>query len=189
MVTTADDALAQRMDSLRNHGASVSEEMRHRGPKPYLMAEFALLGFNYRMTDLQGAVGLVQLAKLDRYIDGRQRWAEFYDRELRSVPWLRTPQVEKSYRHGWQSYVCIVDEKKAGRSRNDVMEALLQRGVHTRAGTHAVHALQYYRERGARPGDCPVALECDRTTMAIPLHNRMSEDDYRYVVQALREIS
>jgi dTDP-4-amino-4,6-dideoxygalactose transaminase len=177
------------MDSLRNHGASVSEEMRHRGPKPYLMAEFALLGFNYRMTDLQGAVGLVQLAKLDRYIDGRQRWAEFYDRELRSVPWLRTPQVEKSYRHGWQSYVCIVDEKKAGRSRNDVMEALLQRGVHTRAGTHAVHALQYYRERGARPGDCPVALECDRTTMAIPLHNRMSEDDYRYVVQALREIS
>jgi dTDP-4-amino-4,6-dideoxygalactose transaminase len=189
MVTTNDSVLAERADMLRNHGASVSEEMRHRGRKPYLMAEFALLGFNYRMTDLQGAVGLVQLRKLDRYIEERRRWAEFYCRELHSVPWLRLPQVDTDYRHGWQSYVCVVNEKKAGRARNDVMEALLQRGVHTRAGTHAVHALRYYQERlGTRPGDFPVALECDRATMAIPLHNRMSEDDYRYVVGALREL-
>ena len=190
MVTTNDPALAERVDSLRNHGASVSEEMRHRGPKPYLMADFALLGFNYRMTDLQGAVGLVQLRKLDRYIDERKRWAEFYGRELAGVPWLGLPIYDVRDRHGWQSYVCTVDEKKAGRARNDVMEALLLHGVHTRAGTHAVHALTYYRERyGLRPEDFPAALACDRTTMAIPLHNRMSEDDYRYVVRVLRELS
>ena len=76
------------------------------------------------------------------------------------------------------------------RSRNDVLEALLQRGVHTRAGTHAVHALTYYRERfGLRPEEFPAALASDRTTMAIPLHNRMSEDDYRYVVGALRDLA
>src|SRR5215467_5056000 len=58
MVTTNDDRLAERVKMLRNHGASVSEEERHRGPRPYLLPEFDLLGFNYRMTDLQGAVGL-----------------------------------------------------------------------------------------------------------------------------------
>ena len=69
------------------------------------------------------------------------------------------------------------------------MEALLQRGIHTRAGTHAVHSLRYYKERfGLRPEDFPVARECDAATVAIPLHNRMSEDDYRYVVGALRDL-
>jgi len=68
MVTTQDPGLAAMMDMLRNHGASISEEQRHRGPKPYILADFNLLGFNYRMTDLQGALGLVQLGKLEKYI-------------------------------------------------------------------------------------------------------------------------
>ena len=190
MVTTNDSKLAERMDSLRNHGASVSEEMRHRGPKPYLMAEFTLLGFNYRMTDLQGAVGLVQLKKLDRYIDERQVWANFYSRELAEIPWLHVPVVDHRDRHGWQSYVCLLEAAKTRIARNDLMEALLQRGIHTRAGTHAVHNLRYYRERFAlRAQDYPVAFECDAATIAIPLHNRMCEDDYHYVVRVLRELS
>lgn len=76
MVTTNRGDLALVAERLRNHGASVSEEQRHRGPRPYLLPEFNLLGFNYRMTDLQGAVGLVQLSKLDRFLAERQRWAE-----------------------------------------------------------------------------------------------------------------
>jgi perosamine synthetase len=189
MVTTNDARIAARANSLRNHGADLSEEQRHVAPKPYLLADFNLLGFNYRMTDLQGAVGLVQLAKMDRYIDERQKWAEFYERELRGIPWLHTPEVPAGSRHGWQSYVCMVDEKKAGKPRNDIMDRLLQRGVNTRPGTHAVHMLGYYRDRyGLGPDDFPVSRDCDRRSMAIPLHNRMSEDDYRYVVQALHEI-
>ena len=78
MVTTNDDTLAENMRSLRNHGASISEEQRHRGPKPYIVPEFERLGFNYRMTDFQGAVGLVQLAKLDAFLEERRHWATFY---------------------------------------------------------------------------------------------------------------
>ncbi len=189
MVTTNDAALAARVDSLRNHGAGVSEEMRHLGPKPYLMADFAVLGFNYRMTDLQGAVGLVQLGKLDRYIDERQQWAEFYARELADLSWLRLPTPDPRGRHGWQAYVCLLESGRARLSRNGLMEALLERGIHTRAGTHALHTLRYYRERfGFQPEDFPVARECDAETIAIPLHNRMSEDDYRYVVRVLHEL-
>lgn len=190
MVTTNDPVLADRCNSLRNHGASVSEETRHAGPKPYVLAEFNLLGFNYRMTDLQGAVGQVQLRKLDQYIDERQRWAEFYQRELADIKWLRTPDSPAGSRHGWQSFVCFVDESKAGLTRNSIMEDLQVRGISTRPGTHAVHMLGYYRERyGFQPGDYPAARDCDALSMAIPLHNRMTEDDYRYVVDTLRRVA
>ncbi len=189
MVTTNDARLAGVANMLRNHGASISEEQRHRGPQPYLLADFNLLGYNYRMTDLQGAVGLVQLAKLDRYIEERQRWADYYARELADISWLRTPSIPEGYRHGWQAYVCYVDETRAPMSRNALMEALLARGVNTRPGTHAVHMLGYYRERFAlSPEDFPGARDCDRHSMAIPLHNRMTAQDYSQVVSALKDL-
>lgn len=189
MVTTSDVRLATRAISLRNHGADISEEARHLAQRPYELADFNLLGFNYRMTDLQGAVGLVQLTKMDRYIDERQKWAQFYDVELAGISWLKTPQAPSADRHGWQSYVCMVDEEKAGVRRNQIMDRLMQRGIHTRPGTHAVHMLEYYRKRyGLSPDDFPRSRDCDRLSMAIPLHNRMSENDYRYVVSGLRSI-
>jgi len=189
MVTTDDDALAEKMNSLRNHGASISEEQRHHGPKPYIMADFGHLGYNYRMTDLQGAVGLVQLTKLDRFIDERQRWAEFYHRELREVTWLRAPLVPTGYRHGWQAYVTWVDENEAPMTRNQVMERLQALGVSTRPGTHAVHMQGHYRRQfGYRPEDFPGAMRCDRYSMAIPLHNRMTAEDFQYVVDAIKAI-
>jgi dTDP-4-amino-4,6-dideoxygalactose transaminase len=189
MVTTADAALARRVDMLRNHGASIAEEKRHAGPRPYRPADFDLLGFNYRMTDLQAAVGLVQLGKLDRYIEERAARAEWYRRELAAIPWLRTPQAPAHARHGWQSYVCMVDEERAPMPRDAIMERLLAAGVSTRAGTHAVPTLGLYRERfGYRPDDFPVAGDCERHSLAIPLHNRMRDEDYRRVVDALRAL-
>jgi dTDP-4-amino-4,6-dideoxygalactose transaminase len=189
MVTTNDGALADKVNMLRNHGASISEEQRHAGPHPYLLPDFNLLGFNYRMTDLQGAVGLVQLAKLDGFIAERQRWADYYAAELASVPWLRTPSLPKGCVHGWQAYVCDVDQRKAPKPRNEIMDRLQDAGISTRPGTHAVHMLGYYRDRfGLKPGDFPAARDSDQHSMAIPLHNRMSADDYRYVVEQIKAI-
>ena len=187
MVTTNDNKLAERAKMLRNHGASVSEEERHRGPRPYLLPEFDLLGFNYRMTDLQGAVGLVQLKKLDRFIDERAQLAAQYRKELADVTWLRLPQEPKGGRHAWQAFVTYVDPATAPLSRNEIMETLQQRGISTRPGTHAVHMLGYYRKRfDLKPDDFPGARDCDRHTMAIPLHNRMNEDDFSHIVKSLR---
>jgi perosamine synthetase len=187
MVTTRDAALAERMNMLRNHGASISEEQRHNGPRPYLLPEFNLLGFNYRMTDLQGAVGLVQMGKLDKFIAERQQWADFYFRELASLSWLRMPaKPDAGGAHAWQAFVTYVDPATAPLPRNGIMERLQQQGIATRPGTHAVHMLGYYRERfGTHADQCPAAADCDANTMAIPLHNRMGPDDYRYVADAL----
>lgn len=189
MITTNDRGLAERIDSLRNHGASLSEEHRHRGSQPYLLPEFNLMGFNYRMTDLQGAVGIVQLSKLDRYIEEREKWANYYAHELSSLPWLIPPFVPEGYRHGWQAYVCYIDEGKAPMSRNEMMEKLHREGVHTRPGTHAVHMLGFYRERfGTNPNDFPVSRDCALYTMALPLHNRMTSEDYEYVVRTIKNL-
>jgi dTDP-4-amino-4,6-dideoxygalactose transaminase len=167
-----------------------SEEQRHKGPRPYLLPEFNLLGFNYRMTDLQGAIGLVQLGKLDQLITERQNWAEYYCRELASLDWLRMPIIPENGNHAWQAFVTYVDPTKAPLPRNDIMERLQGLGVSTRPGTHAVHMLGYYQDRfGLKTDDLPGARDCDQNTMAIPLHNRMTADDYAYVVKALREIA
>jgi len=190
MVTTNDDALAERMIMMRNHGASISEEQRHRGPHPYLLPDFNLLGFNYRMTDLQGAVGLVQLEKLERFIAERAKWAAWYREQLAGLEWLRCPDEPEEGRHAWQAFVTWVDPDKAPMPRNEMMDLLQQKGVSTRPGTHAVHMLGLYRKRfGLRAGDFPGARDCDANTMAIPLHNRMTEEDYEYVVEALHTIA
>lgn len=190
MVTTSDDAFAEKMNQLRNHGASISEEQRHNGPRPYLLPEFNLLGFNYRMTDLQGAVGLTQLSKLDGFIDERDKWATYYREQLADLGWLRMPQAQNGSRHAWQAFVTYVDPEKAPLPRNEIMQRLQEAGVSTRPGTHAVHMLGYYSEKyGLAAEDFPGARACDLNTMAIPLHNRMVEDDYAYVVEMLRQIS
>lgn len=187
MVTTRNAELAARMDKLRNHGAEISEEQRHKGPRPYLLPEFNLLGYNYRMTDLQGAVGLVQLGKLDRFIAERQKWAEYYRNQLAELSWLRMPVFPADGGHAWQAFVTYVDPATTPMPRNEIMERLQQRGIATRPGTHAVHQLGYYRDRfGLKPEDYPGAWDCDANTMAIPLHNRMTEEDYAYIVAALK---
>lgn len=189
MLTTNDDQLAELLGMLRNHGASISEEQRHHGPRPYILPDFNLLGYNYRMTDLQGAVGVVQIKKLDQFIDERAKWAAWYNEKLAEISWLRTPQYSSEYKHGWQSYVTFVDETKAPASRNEIMEMLQERGISTRPGTHAVHMLNFYKEKyQIQPSDFPGARAANDYSMAIPLHNRMSNEDYKYVVQVLKSL-
>lgn len=186
MVTTNDNLLADRLSTLRNHGASASEEERHSGPAPYLLPDFDVLGFNYRMTDLQGAIGLEQLGRLGRLLAERNEWAAYYQDALSDLEWLITPTVPQGCRHAWQSFVTLVDPSKSPFPRNELMKRLHKVGVSTRPGTHAVHLLDYYRDRyGLSSGDCPVASECAADSMAIPLHNRMGLADFDYVVTAL----
>ncbi len=189
MLTTNDDTLAERINMLRNHGASISEEQRHKGPKPYILPEFDMVGYNYRMTDIQGAIGVVQLKKLDTFIDERQKWADYYTEKLSAVPWLKTPYIPETYKHGWQSYVSYVDETKSPIKRNDLMEHLQQKGISTRPGTHAVHMLGFYAKKfNIKPSDYPGAYACNEYSMSIPLHNKMVKEDYEYIVDALLSI-
>ena len=189
MITTNDDDLGEKLQVLRNHGASISEEQRHHGPKPYILPDFNVLGYNYRMTDLQGAIGEVQLTKLDSFIDERAKWADFYKKELAEISWLKLPDFTAEYHHGWQSFVTLVDESKSPCSRNEIMEQLQQKGISTRPGTHAVHMLNFYADKYAiSPEDYPGAQMANDQSISIPLHNKMVKEDFQYIVYCLKNI-
>jgi len=199
MVTTSDPSFAESLEIFRNHGAAVSEEQRHHGPQPYILPDFDVLGYNYRMTDIQAAVGLVQLQKLEGSLVFRKEKAEYYHEYLADLDWLRLPTetlrelnqgteggVER-YAHSWQAFVTSVDPEKAPMARNAMMARLQEEGVSTRPGTHAVHMLGFYAERyRISPEDFPNARFANDQTMAIPLHNRMSGEDYGKIVGILR---
>lgn len=186
MLTTNDPALATRATELRNHGAKVSEEDRHRGPRPWELPAFEEIGFNFRMTDIQAAIGIVQLAKLDDFIAYRATLASEYDHALGELGWLSPPSVSPRAAHGWQAYVCTVE---GGQSLRDAMLAELEdKGIAGRPGTHAVTSLEVYRRRGTDASEYPIASGLAESTIALPLHNAMGSEDQAYVIAALREM-
>jgi dTDP-4-amino-4,6-dideoxygalactose transaminase len=190
VVTTNDRRLASIVDTYRNHGASVSEETRHRGPRPYELPEFKVFGFNYRMTDIQAAIATVQLTKLDRFIMERRALADSYDAGLQRLPWLAAPCRTHGYDHALQAYVVMVDETRAPASRNALLRHLQACGIGARPGTHSIVGLEAYRRAYAtRSDDYPVATRIEANSMALPLHNHMGPDDVERVVATLEMVA
>jgi perosamine synthetase len=131
----------------------------------------------------------VQLRKLDAFVAERHRWAEYYRSELSGLEWLQLPGLPRDGQHAWQSFVTLIDSRRAPMGRDAIMDRLKAAGIATRPGTHAVHLLGYYRDRyGLMPDDYPGAKACHEHSMAIPLHNRMTPDDYARVVGSLKSL-
>lgn len=190
MLVTNDPNLYRVAEKMRNHGAEVSEEERHSGPAPYLLPEFNLLGFNYRMTDFQGAIGIEQLRKLDSFLAERDNQASYYSQSLSDIEWLKLPSKSSDGIHAWQAYVTRINHQDGSSFRNQLMRILESQGIATRPGTHAVHLLSYYRKRfGLKYDDYPNSFIANETSMAIPLHNRLTTSDQDRVIAALRELA
>lgn len=197
MVLTDDVELAERMRQLRTHGSTVSADQRHKG-QGFLLPEFNEAGYNYRMTDIQAAVGMAQIKKLDHILSEKRKRAENYDRLIQEIlPEFVVPAVPEGYFHTYQSYVCMLDLKRlglcsveeGGKYRSWLMQELEERGISTRQGTHAVHMLGYYKKRfGYQPEDLPNAYACDRLSAALPLYVQMSNEDQEYVVKTIRSL-
>ena len=186
VVTTNDDRLAALVDTYRNHGASVSEEVRHRGSKPYELPEFKVFGFNYRLTDVQAAIATVQLQKLDRFIAERSELAKLYDAGLQQFDWISAPLRPEGQIHALQAYVALVDEKRAPASRNEILAQLQASGIGGRPGTHSVVGLEAYRKTfGTDPANFPVATAAEACSIALPLHNHMQASHVERVIAAL----
>ena len=184
MITTDDDALADKARKLRAHAMSVSDLDRHKADRP-IIEEYHELGFNYRMTDIQASIGLVQIRRLDELLRIRVEKANRYDRELGRIGGLAVPSVPPYATHTYQSY-CLRLTKDAHVERDELMARLLRRGIATRRGVMASHLEQVYRDRVGRVA-LPVTEDASRTTMLIPLFAAMTDDEQTYVIESLRE--
>lgn len=195
MIVTGDPDLAARCRSLRNHGATRSALDRHRG-RGALLAAYPDLGYNFRMTDLQGAVGNAQMGKLPTILDRLRERAARYDAALAGQGWLLPPTAPEGYGHAYQSYVCLLrkerwaggDVERAAAMRARLMEALEARGIATRQANHAVPLLGYYQRKYGLPATgFPNAVEADRLSLALPLFAGMTDEEQDRVVAALAE--
>ena len=186
MMTTRCQTYADLAASFRNHGCEAHPDP---GPgkmlKPYDMSSVIRIGYNLRLSDIQGAIGVAQMDRLDLLLAERKCWAERYTEALSACPDLILPHVPDKCLHTYQSYV--VRLREGGKARRDrIMDRLASEGIWTRPGTHAVHRLQVYRERyGLREDQFPQACKGEDETITLPIFPGMSMHQQDYVVEKL----
>jgi perosamine synthetase len=183
MITTDDDDAADRLRRLRSHAASTSDLWRHQSGTTDA-EEYRELGYNCRMTDVQAAIGVVQMGKLDTILHKRRRLAERYAGLLSGDERIQTPFEPPNFRHTYQSY-CIRLRTDGGPSRATIMEELAAQGIATRKGVMATHLEPCYR--ALTPDlSLPITEVAAAETLLLPLYADMSDAEQDTVVAALR---
>lgn len=175
MIMTADASLAERMAVLRSHGAV-------RGP---LYMSFVDVGFNYRLSDVLGAIGVVQMGRLDDILQGRRERAEIYAGLLAEVEGVTAPVVPAGRTHTYQSYVVLLDDDI---DRDGVIGEMRTRGIETTLGTYGMHLQPAFRERYDIPDSAlPNSTRAHRSALTIPLYGQLDHTDLERVATALRD--
>ena len=185
MITTADAKVASRLRRLRQHAMGVSDLARH-SSSTVLTETYDEVGYNYRMTDLQAAVGLVQLERLDGMLARRRALAAQYSSGLSDLPWLTVPETPSGRLHNFQSYMVRLNDK-APMSRDTLMQKLLDRGVSSRRGIMAIHREDPYRS-AQWESLLPITNLTTDSAVVLPLFHQMSDEDQLFVINALHEI-
>jgi UDP-4-amino-4,6-dideoxy-N-acetyl-beta-L-altrosamine transaminase len=188
IVTTQDERLAAALRLLRAHGMSRDAgSFRHPeqgGGAWYYEQE--VLGYNYRLTDLQAALGSSQLVRLDSLHAARERLAARYDERLRHLP-LQLPQRRADARSSWHLYVVEIEAGPGVAARADVFARLRAEGIGVNVHYIPIHLQPYYRAFGFGPGQFPVAERYYTRTLSIPLYPSLSDAQQDRVVEALRK--
>ncbi|MFE8949722.1 DegT/DnrJ/EryC1/StrS family aminotransferase [Streptomyces sp. NPDC007856] len=183
MITTDDAEWAARLRRLREHGMSASAAERHASNKPVLES-YLEVGYNYRMTDVQAAIGLVQLGRLDAMIARRRELAARYDTLLHDVPGLTPVRDPAHGQSNFQSYWVLLDEDFPV-GRDDLLAALAAAGISARRGIMAAHLEPAYADHPRAP--LPVTERITHDSLILPLFHTMTEAQQDRVVAALHE--
>jgi len=190
MITTDNDELAEKLHVLRLHGLSRDAWERFRSKK-VVYSDAVSLGFKYNMTDMQAALGIVQLRRLGEFMEARRALAGVYDEALADTPGivLRPRPWTDELRHAHHLYIVEVDETAFGLDRDSLLAAL--RAENIGAGIHyrAVHLHPYYEELlHLSPADLPAATRLSSRVLSLPLSPAMSQEDVVGVANAIRKI-
>lgn len=192
VVTTQDAALARRLQLLRSHGITRTPgEMALQGPMPGpWYYEQATLGFNYRLTDIQSALGWSQLQRLDAFHAARERLADRYDRLLAGLPLkrpARAPSATATARSSWHLYVVEVLAGADVASREAVFKRLWDTNIAVNVHYIPIHTQPFYRARGFRPGQFPAAEAYYAGAISIPLYPTLTDEQQDHVVAELKK--
>jgi dTDP-4-amino-4,6-dideoxygalactose transaminase len=185
MIAVQDQAVAERLRRLRAHGMDMSDLARH-AAADVVIETYPERGFNFRMTDMQAALGLCQLQALDWILERRRLLAERYTAALAQIPFIEAPYDPPYATRTWQSY-CVRIGSGAPIARTELMRSLLHDGISTRRGVMAMHEEGAYSDRpdGGRRLGLEHTEAATRETLMLPLFPDLSEDDQDYVLERL----
>jgi dTDP-4-amino-4,6-dideoxygalactose transaminase len=185
MITTDDDALAARLRRLRQHAMSVSDVARHSSSQ-VIQESYDEVGYNYRMTDVQAAIGVEQLRRLDEMLDRRRYLAQRYTCELARLGWLLPPHQPAYCQPNFQAYMCrLAPDAPIG--RDELMQVLLNEGISTRRGIMASHKEAPYRD-AVWEQRLPETERAAAETIILPLFHSMTDEDQGYVLECIEKV-
>jgi perosamine synthetase len=184
MITTNREDYYERLKLLRQHGMSVNDRVRHSSSK-VIFEDHLELAYNYRMTDIQAAVGIKQLLKLEWIIDERRKIAEKYRLALQHLPFLRLPVELEGNRLNYQSY-CVYLKKESPITRNELMQQLLDHGIASRRGIMNAHRQTAYKY--LTNINLPISEDLQDNSILLPLFVPMKEDEVSFVVDTLLDL-
>jgi len=184
MITTDDADLAARLRLLRQHGMSVNDQQRHQSQQ-VVFEEYVEVGFNYRLTDIQAAIGRCQLARLPQMVVRRRELAELYRAKLGQIDGLTVPADRTDTRTNWQSYCVMLPD---GIDQRQVMQAMLDDGIATRRGVMNAHREPAYSHGEEATGvrfPLPVSEKAQDRGLILPMFDEMTEQEVETVSSSL----
>jgi perosamine synthetase len=185
MVTTNDEDLYKRIRLLRQHAMSVNDRERHTSGK-IIFEDHLEVGYNYRMTDIQAAVGIKQLEKLNLIVSERRQIAQRYNEAFKTINHINIPFEKEGYFTNYQSYVIYI-KKESPVSRNRFMELMLEKGISTRRGIMTSHRESAYKN-DYKNVSLPLSENYSDNSVVLPLFYPMTNEDIETVIKEVKQI-
>jgi dTDP-4-amino-4,6-dideoxygalactose transaminase len=179
MVVTNNEKLAEEIRSLSIYG-TVSTWAREKSDK-FIILDFVKLGYNYKMSDISAAVGIVQLRKLDNLIEKKRFLAKYWDERIRELEFIEPPYCSKDVKHVYQSYVALVDKRI---NRNKLIELTRSGGIQTQIGTYACHVQPVYNSKE----ECQNSLDIFNRSLSLPMYYKLREEDIDVATATIKKI-
>lgn len=187
MVLTNDADLYERLTLYRSHGITRNPKQMTKESDGDWYYQQIVLGFNYRMTDIQAALGRSQMERVDEFVLRRRYLAARYDEMLRDLP-LKTPCVLDEAKPAWHLYIVRIDFDRVRKTKQEIFEEMRARDIALNLHYIPVHTQPYYEALGFHAEDCPAAMDYYREALTLPLYPCMSDAEQMTVVEALREV-
>lgn len=179
MIVTNNRTYYEKLCLFRGHGITQTAYAKEQGDWYYEMTD---LGYNYRMTDIQAALGISQMNRLDEFIEKRQELANLYTEKINQLPTLKAPNQLADTKSGWHLYSVQLDEVALGKTRKEVFEDLRNANIGVHVHYIPVYWHPYYQELGYKKGICPKAEQWYERALTLPLHPQMNEADVDFVL-------
>ena len=185
LAVTNNSDLARRMSRVRAHGVTRNQnEMFKNNPQPWEYEQIEL-GLNYRMTELQAALGLSQLERLSVFIQRRRQLAQQYDEQLKELP-LILPEFHPLGESAWHLYPVLIDAHNTNLTRDHVYFSLLEKGIKTNVHFIPIHIQPYFQKKGFRLGDFPNSEWFYAHEISLPMYFDLTDEEQQFIIDALR---